>query len=325
MKKLVSIIIPCYNAEKWLREAIDNCLNQTYSPIEIIVIDDGSTDNSLEIIKSYGEKLIWETGQNRGGNYARNRGFALSQGNYIQYLDADDYLLPEKIEKQVRCLKETGSDVIYGDWRYQKHLPDGTFFLDEIQVCGPKEDFLEALLSDRGWIAPMALLFTRDIVESSGGWDEELKAGQDRDFFISVALTGAKFVYQPGCNSIYRRYGNVTVSTSNKANWLENHLHLMAKIERKLNQSKLFSEKYQKALAHDYFFKATAWCHYLDYSLYHQFLKKVTMLDPNFKVERPALYKKLKKFLGFWLTGYIYKACKTIVYRGKRDVIKKVT
>jgi len=61
MPKLVSIIIPCFNAEKWLREAIDSCLQQTYPHIEIIVIDDGSTDNSLEIIKSYGDKLIWKS------------------------------------------------------------------------------------------------------------------------------------------------------------------------------------------------------------------------------------------------------------------------
>ena len=75
----------------------------------------------MEIIKSYGDKVIWETGPNCGGNHARNRGFALSKGEYIQYLDADDYLKPEKIERQVNFLKETSADIVYGDWQHQYH------------------------------------------------------------------------------------------------------------------------------------------------------------------------------------------------------------
>lgn len=94
---MVSVIIPCYNAERWVAEAIQSCLDQTYSPIEVIVIDDGATDRSLEVIKSFGQRIRWETGPNRGGNCARNRGLALSKGQYVQFLDADDYLLPEKL------------------------------------------------------------------------------------------------------------------------------------------------------------------------------------------------------------------------------------
>ena len=104
MEGVVSIIIPCFNAGRWLREAIDNCLAQTYRGVEINVVDDGSTDDSLTIIQSYGDKIRYESGPNQGGSHARNRGFALSHGDYIQYLDADDFLLPEKIEEQcVSC------------------------------------------------------------------------------------------------------------------------------------------------------------------------------------------------------------------------------
>ena len=76
---LVSVIIPCFNAEQFLSEAIDSILAQTYPRIEIIVIDDGSTDSSLEIIKSYDNRLIWQTGANKGGNHARNLGFTLAK------------------------------------------------------------------------------------------------------------------------------------------------------------------------------------------------------------------------------------------------------
>ena len=206
MSYLVSVIIPCYNAERWIAEAIDSCLNQTYPSVEIIVIDDGSIDNSLEIVKSYGNKVIWETGENKGGNHARNRGFALSKGEYIQFLDADDYILPEKIARQVGFLEENDADVVYGDWRHRQHLPSGETFLEDIKISGAQEDILESLLAD-WWVSPACILFSREVVEKSGGWDESLRAGQDRDFFLSVAMDGARVAYQPGCHSVYRRYG----------------------------------------------------------------------------------------------------------------------
>lgn len=184
LRKLVSVIIPCFNAQIWLREAINSCLQQTYPHIEIIVIDDGSTDNSLEIIKSYGERIIWESfPENQGGCYARNRGFAISKGEYIQFLDADDYILPEKISRQVDFLEVTKSDVVYGDWRHQLHFPDGTNILEEIKISGHQEDILESLIAN-WWTAVASILYTRSVVENSGGWDESLAIVQDKDFLF---------------------------------------------------------------------------------------------------------------------------------------------
>lgn len=313
MEKLVSVIIPCFNAEKWLHEAIESCLKQTYTHLEIIIIDDGSTDDSLEIIKSYGDRVIWESQPNQGGCAARNRGFGLSKGDYIQYLDADDYILPEKIKKQVNGLIKTGTDVIYGDWRYQKHLPNGTSFLDEINHCGPKTDFLESLLSDDAWIAPMALLFTRDAVIRSGGWDECLKTGQDRDFFISVAMSGSNFFYQPGCDSIYRRYGNVTVSTSNKQRWRDGHFMLMEKTETRLAQSGQLSHRYRQALAHSYYGKIRADRTTIEDSQYDWILAKIVALDPDFQPSNVRQsYSMIHKILGFQATERTIKILKKI-------------
>lgn len=122
---LVSIVIPCYNAGRWLREAIDSCLGQTYPNLEIIVVDDGSTDDSLSIARSYGSDIVVSTGPNKGESGARNKGFSLSHGDFIQFLDADDYLLPEKIERQVALLETEGGDTVYGDWQFRYHFPDG--------------------------------------------------------------------------------------------------------------------------------------------------------------------------------------------------------
>ena len=312
--KLVSIIIPCYNAQRWMREAIDSCLNQTYPNLEIVVIDDGSTDDSLNIIKSYKDQVIWESGPNRGGCYARNRGFELSKGESIQYLDADDYLLPEKIERQVHFLEKTGADVVYGDWRPKKHLPNGTSFLKEIKICGPKEDFLEALLADKQWLVPQALIFSRDAVIRSGGWDKTFKAGQDRDFLISVAMSGAKFVYQPGCYSIYRRYGNVTVSTSNLRLWRDNHFLLMEKAEIKLNQLSKLSHRYRQALAECYFERISGERNNIDYSQYLWALDKIVSLCPDFRGESNAPgYHIAQKIIGFKNTEIIYKLTKQLL------------
>ena len=307
-RKLVSVIIPCFNAERWLREAIDSCLQQTYPEIEIVVVDDGSTDNSLEIIKSYGDKIIWESGANRGGNYARNRGFALSSGEYIQYLDSDDYLLPEKIEMQVRFLEETKADVVYGDFKCQRHLSERDIVIEHehfFGISGPQEDILESLLA-HGCLPPLAYLFRRSAVVRSGGWDESLKAGQDRDFLISVLINGAKVVYQPGFYSVYRRYGNVTVSSFNRGGVLENHCWLLEKAEKKLSHFGRLSIKYRKALATGYFSMAKEYQWLIkDQSQYLRLLEKTLLVFSQFEVKSSGSYALIQKIFGFRISERI--------------------
>ncbi|MEA5502348.1 glycosyltransferase [Halotia wernerae UHCC 0503] len=312
MSKLVSVIIPCFNAEKWLAEAIDSCLKQTYSNIEIIVIDDGSTDNSLEIIRSYDNKIIWQSLLHKGGNYARNRGLDLSKGEYIQYLDADDYILPEKIERQVHFLEATKADIVYGDWRHQHHLPDGSSFLDKIEISKTQTDILAALLAN-WWVALAALLYKRTAVENSGGWDETLAAAQDRDFLLSVVINNNKVVYQSGCYSIYRRYGSATVSTSSKSRWLKSHYLVLEKVERQLLQNNKLSIKYRHALAKSYFELARESLS-TDYSQYLSFLEETLALFPEFKAnsKRPV-YKIVQDILGFRQTERI--ACQILLVK----------
>src|SRR3954468_9514771 len=96
---------PLLDAERWISQAVESALAQTYSPIEVIVVDDGSRDDSLAILKRFGARIRLESGPNRGGNIARNTLLELARGEWVQYLDSDDYLLPDKLAWQVAYLK----------------------------------------------------------------------------------------------------------------------------------------------------------------------------------------------------------------------------
>ena len=221
MPPLVSIIIPCYNAESWVTEAIESCLKQTYSKLEIIVVDDGSTDGSLKIIQSFGERIRLETGPNRGGNVARNRGFAMSKGSFIQYLDADDILDSRKIEMQInRLLQSTPDTVASAAWARFFDAPVNARFRPEPVWCDTTPiDWLVKAWHDSWMMPPHAWLTPRKLVEAAGGWDESLVKYQDGEFFTRVLLRSAGIVFCPEARVYYRSGipGSVSRNTSGPA------------------------------------------------------------------------------------------------------------
>ena len=119
----VSVIIPIHNSKKYLDECIDSVINQTYNNLEIIIIDDHSTDDSLKIIKNKNDSRIkiYKLDKEKGAASARNLGIEKAKGNYICFLDSDDYWYKEKIEKQVKFIKENNYTFIYGSYEYLKN------------------------------------------------------------------------------------------------------------------------------------------------------------------------------------------------------------
>jgi glycosyltransferase involved in cell wall biosynthesis len=294
-----SVVIPCYNAEAWVAEAVDSCLKQTLSGIEIIVVDDGSTDGSRKILEQYGDRIQLVVQSNQGGCCARNVGFKQSRGEFIQFLDADDFLLPNKIERQRDCLLNSNAEVVYGDWRYQHHEPDQRIWLGEPVVSEEQEDVLCSLL--RGWwVAPVATLYRRNVVEEVGGWDETLRAAQDRDFFTRVAMHSKRIVYQPGCDSIYRRYGNVTVSTSNKERFVRSHQKVLEKSELLLAANERLSDSYKRAIATSYLWLARC-SNPVDPQLAQLCVQRSQLLDPTIPLEWSRSYNFLYRLGGFGL------------------------
>jgi len=184
-KPLVSIIIPNYNKAPYIREAIESALNQTYKNIEVIVVDDGSTDESKEIIKSFGKRIKAYFLPHKNANVARNFGFKKSKGEYIQFLDSDDIILPEKIEKQVEVLEKTGADMALCYWEYITDSGE----LKNIKEL-PKEFHDRELFRwfiQGNWYTPHCPLYRRQFIKDIE-WNENLCRAQDTDFHLKVAM-----------------------------------------------------------------------------------------------------------------------------------------
>src|SRR6516225_815324 len=132
MNPLVSILIPAYNAEKWIADTIQSALTQTWSRKEIIVVDDGSSDTTVEVAQRFSSKeLTVVTKQNQGAAATRNHALQLSQGDYIQWLDADDLLGPDKIERQLRALQGHEGErlLLSSSWGYFNYRPSRERFV----------------------------------------------------------------------------------------------------------------------------------------------------------------------------------------------------
>jgi len=220
---IVSIIIPCYNAEQYIAEAIESALSQTYPNCEIIVIDDGSTDGSLAIVQKYGDRIRWKTGPNRGGCAARNLGLEMARGEWIQFLDADDKIAPRKIELQLAALKQesAGTVAVCPVWSF-----DHTGLLEfrwENHWCREMAgiDFIVEMWLHGHWLNPHAWLTPMALIRERGGWLECLAAGQDIEFFGRIAAGARKVVFTPDDDVVvyYRRprSGNVSIDRSYRA------------------------------------------------------------------------------------------------------------
>lgn len=213
MNQLVSVIVPMFNAERWIAETLASVEAQTYPHdlIEIIIVDDGSTDGSAEIVERRFPSARLIRRHNGGASHARNVGTKAARGALIQYLDADDLLVRDKLMRQVQALDHTGADVAYGDWQGLVLQEDGTFKPGDVMQRKMEEEPEIALLVDF-WCPPAAYLFHREIVGRVGGWNERLPVIQDARFALDCALHGALFTYCRGPMAHYRIHSQQSLS-----------------------------------------------------------------------------------------------------------------
>ena len=243
-KPLVSIIIPCWNAQEYVCDAIDSALFQTYPNVEVIVVDDGSTDGSLDVIKSFGGKIRWESGANRGGSAARNRGVSLARGEYIQFLDADDVLLPEKVALCMKTYASIDDNVIpITDW--SRRLIDHSQPDECYSFPADEKDVFTTALAKRLCIE--APLHRKRSLEAIGGFREHLKCSQEKDLHLRLVAAGNRFhrVPKPG---VLVRQTKGSVSTSNMKVLLQ-RFDVYDNLVHLLDQSGMLLQKRKRQLA----------------------------------------------------------------------------
>lgn len=208
MKPLVSILIPAYNAEEWIAYTLQSAIGQTWPHKEIIVVDDGSSDRTAEIAQRFASnKLAVVRSGREGAVAARNRAFQLSQGDYIQWLDADDLLGSTKIERQLAALKETDSKrvLLSSAWAYFNYRPRRARFIPTSlwQNLSPVE-WLFRKMSENLHMQTATWLTSRELAEAAGPWDKRLISDDDGEYFCRVlrASEGTRFV--PEARVFYR-------------------------------------------------------------------------------------------------------------------------
>jgi glycosyltransferase involved in cell wall biosynthesis len=204
---LVSILTPCYNSERWLSRTLESALSQTWPNKEIIVVDDGSADRSLEIAGSFatrGVKVIKQ--ENSGASVARNRALQEAQGDYIQYLDADDLLAPDKIELQIdRLSREESGRIASCAWaRFYDEPENGEFIVDSLWQDHSPVDWLVNSWTSGSMMATGAWLLPRAVAERAGPWDATRCPIDDAEYFTRVILSSSGVSFCEAAREYYR-------------------------------------------------------------------------------------------------------------------------
>jgi glycosyltransferase involved in cell wall biosynthesis len=292
---LVSVIIPIYNSANHLRETVQSVLNQTWKNIEIIMVDDGSTDDSYAIANTLVNtqiKLFRQT--NKGASAARNLGLNNAQGDYIQYLDADDLLSPAKIETQINALAGQTNvlalcPTVYffnGENPYEKepvarelaYLYSTTdtfaFLLNLYGVNGNG-----SMVTIHSWLTPKTL------IEKAGPWNEAISVDDDGEYFCRIVLSANGIVFTDHIYNYYRKYKNGTNLASKRSlQAMESTFNALALKEQYLMTKKI-EPKVQLTFALAYF-KLAVDC----YPTYKALSKKILKKAKLHLQKQPKLY-----------------------------------
>ncbi len=249
----VSIIIPVYNAARFVRDAIASALRQDLDDKEIIVIDDGSADDSLAIARQYASGQVRVFAQpNRGASAARNHGLREAHGEFIQFLDADDVLAPNKITEQLRVLSSASTALASGRWGVFFGETDEATFPNEIMYhsASPTDWMVEAWTAG-GMMQPGCWLASKALLDRIGPWDESLSLDDDGEYFgrAILASDGVRFVET--ALAYYRRHDGPRVSaTVGERGWESSYRS--CELKEKMLLSIENSERTRRACASNY-------------------------------------------------------------------------
>lgn len=241
---MVSILIPALNAGQWIRQSIDSALAQTYPRVEVLVVDDGSTDDTLDILRSYGTRIRVFAGPHAGGNPARNRLLELASGEWLQYLDADDYLLPHKISSQMQHVKDHPDlDMVYSPviLREEETGSEKVLAMDENSDLS-LHYIRWHVLNTNGF------LWRRSSLLTVGGWKNNQPACQEHELLLRLIEAGWQrfsLVNRPG--AVYRTNHTKSLSRKNPLGTLQIQMDLLDRLQEYLTRKQLLTPRHCKA------------------------------------------------------------------------------
>lgn len=211
MTLLVSILIPAYNAEKWIADTLRSAIAQTWERKEIIVVDDGSTDRTLEMARKFESDFIKVvTQENQGGPAARNKAFSLSQGHYVQWLDHDDLLDPDKIAKQMAVVSSgiSSKTLLSSCWGEFSYRPHRARFTPSALWCDlTPVEYLLRRMEQNLFMQTGVWLVSRELTEVAGPWDTSMLTDDDGEYFCRVLLASDGIRFVPDAKAYWRILG----------------------------------------------------------------------------------------------------------------------
>jgi glycosyltransferase involved in cell wall biosynthesis len=212
---IVSVITPTYNQARFIKATIESVLSQNYSPLEYIIVDDGSTDTTRDILESYGTRLRWITKHNAGQSSAVNDGWRMASGDILGWLNSDDMYLPNAVSTAVSFLQNHPDvDAVYG----------GAYDSDEeghLLRRSPTEPFNLARLAERDIICQPSVFLRRSLVERIGGLDASLYYCMDYEYWIRIGQSGSRFGFVPEYLAVHRVHHGTKTASGGATNFVE--------------------------------------------------------------------------------------------------------
>lgn len=247
---MISVIIPCYNCEGFINRSVDSVLNQTYQDIEIILVNNNSSDGTLALLNKYQsefpDKIFVYDEHKKGAPAARNHGLYKAKGEWIQFLDADDELLPDKLEQQFNMALITGADIIAGACLLVYKIKNRTV---EIIRHADKNVWRGLITSNLGITS--SNLWYKPAVFNVNGWDETLSSSQEYDLLFRLLKNNAKVAVDDSVKTIVYFSDNSVSKSRNKAKLkqiLDNRISLRLKIKDELRASGKFTHLLARAI-----------------------------------------------------------------------------